>query len=450
MSEVQVASINRILVDSIVDKLFNCDPPIGNKSIFCMSYGVDTFIEAVICWCRYHKIAIPKIVGTELDDACVDQCKRKYELFGDIDIVSRFLIPDRFHCDYMIGSPCCLFFPDILSGICYDYFFEVLSRIVIGSKIVSIVPEDVLYHFKYKKLRELLLKREVKEIELVKVKLDDEEVENTVIIRIDNEPIFSNERVRTALSIDDKKFSMFLLRNASLWVAKEEIDVEQRQAYAREEEWVNNKEGVLNDICQCIRCGPGTGAESVFVCRAVDVTAELKPFAYNAVSPKDIDLETCSIKSESSILIPYDRRGKLISFDKLGALGEFLSDPVRKGKLLSRSCVKNDSWYHFHDKPLLDEILQPKILFKAISSAPHFVIDYSGNVVPKHNVHYIIPESNIDIDLLVKYLHSKEVQTWLERNCPSGKNGFLRMNIKVVKSIPISKGFFDKEIQDDR
>ena len=192
----------------------------------------------------------------------------------------------------------------------------------------------------------------------------------------------------------------------------------------------------LEDLSRRISCGVATGADSVFVIRNAGMAPELAAFAHPTIAGREIGSTTLPLP-ERSLLIPYDVDGRLLPEAMLGALGEYLSAPAHREKLLGRTCVTAKPWYAFHETPPLRDILRPKILCKDIGVSPLFAVDHAGTLVPRHSVYYIVPNNPDQVDALAAYLNSETAAEWLRDHCQRAANGFLRLQSHVLKKLPV-------------
>jgi hypothetical protein len=83
------------------------------------------------------------------------------------------------------------------------------------------------------------------------------------------------------------------------------------------------------------------------------------------------------------------------------------------------------------------EMLAPKILCKDISSAPYFLLDEPGELIPRHSVYYLVPRTGINLHELCNYLNSEEARAWIVSNCQRAANGFLRLQSHTLKRLPV-------------
>ncbi|MBE0418364.1 MAG: hypothetical protein IBX63_11420 [Coriobacteriia bacterium] len=137
------------------------------------------------------------------------------------------------------------------------------------------------------------------------------------------------------------------------------------------------------------------------------------------------------------MLLPYDEYGRLLPLEQLGGLGDYLSRRDIHSRLVARSCVPRKPWYSFHETPVLRDMLRPKILFKDIGAKPEFWVDWSGEVVPRHSVYYLVPQCTADLPLLLEYLRSPEAGQWMEANCQRAAKGYLRLQSRVLQRMPL-------------
>jgi hypothetical protein len=194
----------------------------------------------------------------------------------------------------------------------------------------------------------------------------------------------------------------------------------------------------LIDYCVRISAGIATGADPLFVRRSSDVVDALRPFAHVALAGRDLSLDSSRLPSPNKVLLlPYSADGKLLPEAKLGALGAFLRMPDNQEKLRGRTCSKSKAWYAFHDNCPLPDIRRPKILCKDIGERPKFWIDRSGTILPLHSVYYIVPSDPADGEPLCAWLNGPEAGTWLMNHCQRAANGFIRLQSRVIKNLPV-------------
>jgi hypothetical protein len=170
----------------------------------------------------------------------------------------------------------------------------------------------------------------------------------------------------------------------------------------------------------------------------------LHSFAYPTLAGRELTPDTNELQPESCMLVPYAKSGSLLGTGELDALGRYLSRPEIRQRLEQRTCVARKPWYAFHETPLLDEILRPKLLCKDITAEPRFWIDRKGTIVPRHSVYYVVPDNPSRIDELGEYLNSSDAKEWLRSHCQRASKGFLRIQSTVLKKLPLPKQFAPK------
>ena len=190
-------------------------------------------------------------------------------------------------------------------------------------------------------------------------------------------------------------------------------------------------------MCLRVSCGVATGADAVFIRKSLAIPEDLKKYAFQTITGRDLSMNSDVVRSDLEMIIPYDPNGKLIPESQLGILKEFLQSPENHRRLLRRTCTAKKPWYAFHENPPLSQILKRKIICKDITETPFFRIDESGEIVPGHSVYYIIPKNPEHLDVLNEYLNSREVGSWLESNCQRAANGFLRLQSTILKQVPV-------------
>jgi len=138
------------------------------------------------------------------------------------------------------------------------------------------------------------------------------------------------------------------------------------------------------------------------------------------------------------MLTPYAADGSLFRESRLGPLGRYLSQKGVKERLLKRTCVTRKPWYAFHENPPMTDVLRPKLMCKDITAKPHFWMDRTGQIIPRHSVYYIVPKRPEQLQALFDYLNGDEVSYWLNTHCQRAANGFLRLQSQVLKRIPVT------------
>lgn len=197
--------------------------------------------------------------------------------------------------------------------------------------------------------------------------------------------------------------------------------------------------GVLGDAMVRISAGVATGRDQLFVVRHDEVPDGLSPrWLRPTVSGRqlgDVDLAS----PPHRFICPYSDNGRLYPEHDLGTYEDWAEQ--HRAELESRFCVSKNGkpWYSWHETPPMIDILRPKILFKDVASEPQFWVDESGEIVPRHSVYYGVPKRGVDIAELAEYLNGEAARTWLQRHCQRAANGYIRLQSRVLKKMPIPK-----------
>ena len=195
----------------------------------------------------------------------------------------------------------------------------------------------------------------------------------------------------------------------------------------------------LGEVTTRVSPGMATGADSVFVEKRSEVPPSLKPdWVHPTVSGRQLG-KNGSPRSDSVLICPYRANGTLVEEQELGAFGEWAQS--HRARLEDRSCVKKagKKWYAWHETPPMQDLLQPKIVFKDIEKEPRFWAERKGDVIPRHSVYYLVPDQGVSFDELLEYLNSPIAQEWMEANCQRAANGFLRLQSRVLRQLPVPK-----------
>ena len=188
-----------------------------------------------------------------------------------------------------------------------------------------------------------------------------------------------------------------------------------------------------------------TGADSVFYFEATELPSKLEPWSRPTISGKRLEQQPSSesVESTGKLLCPYTLSGELQNESELGIFINWLND-IHRSRLEERSCYQNGKreWYAWHENPPMENILQKKILFRDITDDPQFWIDHRGEIIPRHSVYYLVPRDLDIIEDLQSYLNTEQVKIWLEANCDQARDGYLRLQSKVLEELPVPTRFF--------
>lgn len=426
-------------VDTMVDLLFRRRSPGADNTVLDPGCGTGEFVDGVIRWCQKRQCTLPRIVGIESDPRHLPVLRAKYERLRAVRIEhSDFLEAGGRVYDYIVGNPPYVPITELSEAEktryraryasargrfdLYLLFFEqALRRLAPGGRLVFITPEKYLFVETAGPLRDLLARLHIDEIRLVREDTFGELVTYPTITVVDQAPPGSTQVVRR----DGSVVSVTLPIGWDSWLPLLEGGASQGGAIT------------LGDLCLRVSCGVATGADSVFVRPAIDLDPALRPFAYPTIAGRELVPTTTDLAPRFVMLTPYGTDGRLIPLKQLGALRlHLLRDDVRE-RLLARTCVKRKPWYAFHETPPLRDILRPKILCKDIGETPHFWVDRSGEIVPRHSVYYIVPREPTAIDEIARYLRSPSAHTWLTQHCQRASKGFLRLQSHVLQRLPV-------------
>jgi SAM-dependent methyltransferase len=428
------------VVDFMVNKLFSDCPPRRDSTLLDPGCGTGNFIAGVIKWCEARGVSLPAITGVELDSSRAALARAQFACYPSVRIEHRdFLASHLPAFDYVVGNPPYVPITEMMldekqryrsmyltaSGRfdLYLLFFEQALRCLKpGGKLVLITPEKFVYVATAGPLRRLLASKQLKELLLLPEDLFGNLVTYPTISVLVNQPGPMDTKV---VLRNGRSIQVVLSDDGSSWLPSINGTTASSDKHS------------LVDICRRVSCGIATGADSVFVKRQANLDTELRPFAYPTISGRELTPSTENLNPTSCMLVPYTKSGKLIEIAKLGAFGRYLSQSDIHQRLERRTCVVRKPWHAFHETPLLDEILRPKILCKDIAPEPRFWIDRTGSIVPRHSVYYIVPEDPSVIDDLAGYLNSSGVKEWLRAHCQHASKGFLRIQSSILKKLPL-------------
>lgn len=428
------------IVDLMVHKLFQDRPPRADSSVLDPGCGNGEFISGILRACFSNGWPLPHIVGVELDPVRASTAGQLFREVPQVEIrQADFLRPTSQTFDFVIGNP-----PYVsITGLSpaerteyrhayrvasgrfdlYGLFFEQALRLLAPeARLVFITPEKFLYVETAGPLREILCRYHLEELHFAGEATFGERITYPLISTVTRAAGCKPTRV---IRRNGSVTNVVLATSASWLPVVEGFSADPTEGAIR-----------LADVALRISCGVATGADAVFVMPTIDLPTELEPFAHPTISGRQI-MPSHELALKSSLLAPYDANGGLLPEGRLGALGRFLSDPVRRRQLGGRTCVGRKAWYAFHDNLPLGDIRRPKLLCKDITEEPFFVIDLVGHLIPRHSVYYVVPADSADLEPLAQYLNSPEARAWLRAHCQRAANGFLRLQSHVLKQLPI-------------
>jgi hypothetical protein len=439
------------LAEYMVRRLFKQTPPTDSDRILYPGAGTGPFAAAVERVCDTESWEYPEGIGVETNPEHISEAKDRG--LSHVQFVERdFLAAEMLEGEpfqYIVGNP-----PYVpIEGLdeaektryksefrtavgrfdLYLLFFERAIELLDEGGILSFVtPEKFEYVDTAEPLRRLLTSGDihVEEIEHI-----DEDAFTgfvtfpciTTVRRTETESIEHETHVTLR---DGTSHSTILPRDGSSWAsAVRDADLEDMQTGA-----------TLGDITKRISPGLATGADNVFVLNRADVPEGIDDrWIRPTVSGTQLR-EHDGPYTDSVFLCPYNSDGTLAEEDELGAFYTWLED--HRERLEDRSCVENGkAWYAWHETPPLDDILQPKIVFRDIAKEPRFWPETEGNVVPRHSVYYLIPRDGVSSESLLEYLNSPDARMWIEANCQKAHNGYYRLQSRVLSDLPVPKEF---------
>jgi adenine-specific DNA-methyltransferase len=428
-------------VDLMVSRLFAGKAPSRNDSVLDPGCGTGAFICGVLRWCEKNGRHPPVIVGVESDPGHLATLRSKFNGLPFVRILHQdFLEADLGGFDFVIGNPPYVPITSLSAGEKEQYrrsfvtargrfdlyllFFErALRALKREGRLVFITPEKFLYVETAAPLRRMMARMWIEEIRLLDEGTFNGLVTYPTVTSVVNRT--SEERTRTVLREGTVRYSA-LPRDGQSWMPAIWGDTA-------------DSDGVpLGSVCRRISCGVATGADEVFVCAARDLDYELRPFSLPTIAGRDLDPEKTELTSRYVMLIPYTREGCLLPEQRLGPLASYLKKA--RSRLLRRTCVAHKVWYAFHETPPLNDILRPKIMCKDISFRPHFWVDAEGLFVPRHSAYYIVPNEPALTSSLCDYLNSDAAYRWLHAHCQRAANGFLRLQSRILRQLPVPAG----------
>jgi SAM-dependent methyltransferase len=429
----------------MVEKLFSTRIPQASDTLLDPGCGTGVFIQGVVDWCARNRAPVPRIVGIEADKGRLGIARATVGRVAQVTLLNEdFLIgrADRF--DFVVGNPPYVPITDLSFEErtryrqryrsargrfdLYLLFFEqALSLLKPEGRLVFVTPEKYLYVETAEPLRRYLAEFDVQEVELIDEAAFGDLVTYPTVTTVARSPYAGLTRIA--------------LRDGGVRTVR--ID-------AGGKSWLSMMNGtsastmgpMLAEAFVRISCGVATGADAVYVLPDGDVTDALRRFAYPTLAGRKLEVGG-EVRTTHSMLIPYATTGALLPERQLGPLGDYLREPERYERLIRRTCARRKPWYAFHENPPLREILRPKILCKDIGLRPWFVIDQTGEIVPRHSVYYLVPKEPSMLFELCDYLNSPAATEWLQANCQRAANGFLRLQSHVLKRMPMPERFVD-------
>ena len=434
------------LAERVVTAVFDQHPPRADDRVLYPGCGTGPFVAAVERVCDEMGLSVPEGVGVDTDPELIDEVRQRgltHTEFHQRNFLDRDTFSDQ-SFDYVLGNP-----PYVpIEGLSseekdwyrsqfqtakgrfdlYLLFFEQAVQLLDDDGVLSFVtPEKFEYVGAAEALRELLTTdgRTIEAIRHIEQDAFGELITFPAVTTVRQAASESKPETRIELR-DGTTHSVVLPDNGESWAST-----------VRNANLEGMKTGVtLSDVTERISPGLATGADSVYVLQREELPEQideqwLRPTVGGSQLPTFRPAET-----EKLFVCPYTPSGDLATESELGPTVTWLSE--HSTSLESRSCVENGKpWYAWHETPPMDDVLQPKILFRDIAKEPAFYSEPTGEVVPKHSVYYAVPKQNVSMEDLLSYLNSPQVRAWLEANCQRAHNGYYRLQSRVLSKLPV-------------
>ena len=439
------------LAEHIVRRLFRDDPPTTDDRILYPGSGTGPFAAAVERVCDDEGWPYPDGIGVETNPEHVAEAEDRgldHVTFVERDFLGTDM-RERGPFQYIVGNP-----PYVpIEGLSEDektrykaefrtaverfdlylLFFERAIELLDKDGVLSfITPEKFEYVETAKPLRRLLTSGDmhIEEIEHI----DEDAFTGFVTF-----PCITTVR-RTKADTTGRE-TRVSLRDGTVHTAVLPTDGRSWASSIRDADLETMETGAtLGDVTKRISPGLATGADKIFVADREDVPEAIdEQWIRPTVSGSQLR-EFDGPYTDSVFLCPYTSDGELATKAELGGFHSWLES--NRERLEDRSCVKNGkTWYAWHENPPLEDILQPKIVFRDIAKEPRFWPETKGDVVPRHSAYYAIPREGVSLDDLLEYLNSPDARMWIEANCQKAHNGYYRLQSRVLRDLPVPKEF---------
>lgn len=443
------------VADHVLDLLLRPDTVISETRFLFPGVGTGPFVAAVERHCEENGDDLPEGVGIDSDPEQIEEVRQRFDDLSFRFIQEDFLqpSPDLGTFDYIIGNPPYVPIQDLEDeekeeyrnrfDTAYDrfdlyflFFERALELLEPGGRLAFVTPEKFEYVDSAEPLRRLLNRYRIERIE----HLEDGNFEGYTAYPTITVLEKRNGDVQTEVVLDsEERHHVSLPATGESWAS----DI-RNQGNTLEDNGLT-----LGDVTERISVGVATGADKIFVARRTEIPPSLRDdWTFPTISGRELELHGGIDGSESVFICPYDESGDLLEEDELGALKDWLeTDPRRRERLEDRSCVRkgDEVWYGWHETPQMQDILQPKIVWRDITNEPKFWIDEAGEVLPRHSVYYLIPKSPEKMEELNEYLNTQPVREWLFANCQRASNGYIRLQSKVLEDLPVPRSLDERE-----
>ncbi|MGQ0535149.1 MAG: HsdM family class I SAM-dependent methyltransferase [Methanobacteriota archaeon] len=431
------------VVDFMLERLFGSRTPTPNDRVLDPGCGTGPFVEGVLRWCQRVGVSPPRVVGIDVNPALIHEAKRRVQHDAVQFVCGDFLAWSEKPFDYVVGNPPYVSILQLsepervryrarfatASGRLdlYMLFMEQgLRHLRPGGRLAFITPEKYQYVNSARPLRHLMTQHTVEHLDFLSETTFADRVAYPLVTSITKSPPPFGHKT--------------CVRNRAGREALVELPADGRSwaPPIRDVNTFPHRGPVLEDICVRISCGVATGADEVYVVRDANLPPPLERFAHPTISGRQLSFCNGRIRTSESMLVPYDRQGRLCSISNIGPLADYLA--IHRDRLERRTCVQGGrkAWWGFHDNAPLPDLLRPKILCKDITREIRFWVDWDGAVVPRHSAYYLVPKDPTQIPVILEHLQSPQTQRWIEAHVQHAANGFLRLQSSILRRVPIS------------
>lgn len=441
------------LAERMVRRLFRDDAPTSDDRVLYPGCGTAPFAAAVERVCNDEAWEYPSGLGVETNPEHLTEARARglqHVEFENQDFLGDDML-DAGEFEYIVGNP-----PYVpIEGLdedektryktafntavgrfdLYLLFFErSLSMLTPGGVLSFVTPEKYEYVDTATPLRRLLTKDDVHVEEIEHI--DEDSFTGLVTF-----PCVTT--VRRTENTANQRETRVTLRDGTTHTTTLPTDGESWASQVRDADLEDMTTGAtLGDVTERISPGLATGADKVFVMNRDDVPDDVNDeWVRPTVSGSQLR-EFDGPRTDSVFVCPYTEDGDLADEDELGTTLNWLES--HRERLEDRSCVEGGKkWYAWHETPPMEDILQPKIVFRDIAKEPRFWPEHEGDVVPKHSVYYAVPQDGVPMDELIEYLNSPEARMWMEAHCQKAHNGYYRLQSRVLTDLPVPAEWAD-------
>lgn len=435
------------LAERMVRRLFRDDPPTSDDRVLYPGCGTAPFAAAVERVCDAEGWEYPTGLGVERNPEHLTEARNR-EL-THVEFEERDFLADDMRdaeaFEYIVGNP-----PYVpIEGLSEDektrykaafdtaierfdlyllFFERSLDLLSVDGVLSFVTPEKFEYVDTAAPLRRLLTTDDVRAEEI-------EHIDEDAFTGFVTFPCITTVR-RTTDDLTPRE-TRVTLRDNTTHITTLPTDGGSWASQIRDADIKDIQTGAtLRDVTERVSPGLATGADKVFVMGRDDIPDEVnEEWVRPTVSGSQLR-EFDGPYTDSVFVCPYNDDGSLADEDELGTTLDWLEQ--HRERLEDRSCVEaGKKWYACHENPPMEDILNPKIVFRDIVKEPQFWPEHEGNVVPKHSVYYAVPRDGVPMDELIDYLNSPEARMWMEASCQKAHNGYYRLQSRVLSDLPV-------------